>query len=108
MTIETPETHQEKLAHLDKEMGVYGVPDHLRAGLLRYLGQGGIPGSFLAGALANDLCFAVLRADPSSLAGLPNLMRFLNTEAPPGSWGSHSTVRAWIASGGLAGSGKVG
>lgn len=69
-----------------------GVPAHLHDGLVRYLLQGTLPGSFLTAVLRNDLREAVLRADPASFAGLPALLVFLATYTPAGCHGSPAAV----------------
>jgi hypothetical protein len=72
-----------------------GVPDHLRAGLVRYFSDGIMPGSFLQAVLCNDLIEAVRRADPSSRSALPSLIDFLMMHAPAQAWGSRERVLAW-------------
>jgi len=71
------------------------VPEHLRAGLVRYVADGILPGSFLQAVLVNDLTQAVLRADPSSLAGLSALVTLLVDHVPAVAWGSRTAVLAW-------------
>lgn len=72
------------------------VPEHLREGLVRYLVHRIQPGHFLTAVLENNLLQAVARGDDVSLAGLPNLMRFLVNAAPGDASGSPETVREWL------------
>lgn len=79
------------------------VPEHLREGLCLYFLHGYPPGSFLASVLRNDLCMAVEHADPVSLAGLRDLIRWLRWHAHGSSHGSYDNYRAWTRRGGLKG-----
>jgi hypothetical protein len=75
----------------------YGVPENLHGGLVRYIISGIRPGSFLCSVLANDLLFAVCRADDNvTVESLRAVTRFLNTEAPQQCHGSHGLVADWI------------
>lgn len=71
------------------------VPEYLRGGLVRYLSDGILPGSFLQAVLCNDLTQACVRADPFALAGLAALAEFLIHYAPVIAWGSRARVLAW-------------
>jgi hypothetical protein len=71
------------------------VPAHLHEGLLRYVQDGILPGSFLQAVLCNDLREAVSRADPFAFVGLPALITFLEYHAPIPAWGSRRRVLAW-------------
>lgn len=71
------------------------LPEHLRAGLARYLLRRISPGRFLRCALENDLAGAVCSADPASLEGLRDLMQFLHCCAPSAAWGSKEAVERW-------------
>lgn len=75
------------------------VPAHLHDGLVNYLAHHKRPGSFLTHVLENDLRGAVNRADETSAAGLPQLVRFLVNCAPAMAWGDSDSVNAWIAAG---------
>jgi hypothetical protein len=72
-----------------------GVPAHLIGGLVRYLDDRILPGSFLQAVLCNDLEQAVGRADPASFLALPALLTFLRHETPAVCWGSRARVVAW-------------
>lgn len=75
----------------------YGVPEGLHDGLLAYLFGGYLPGNFLCCVLENDLAGAVMRADHASLAGLKDLVGFINMEIPSPAHGSPERVRLWAA-----------
>lgn len=75
------------------------VPSHLHDGLVNYLAHHKRPGSFLTHVLENDLRGAVSRADETSAAGLPQIVRFLVNCAPAIAWGSAAEVDTWIAAG---------
>jgi hypothetical protein len=72
------------------------VPEHIAAGLLRYVEEGCPVGGFLTAVLCNDLREAVGRADDKSMAGLPAIVGWLYNETPAGCWGSPDKVKAWV------------
>lgn len=78
---------------------VYGVPGHLRDGLVRYI-TGRVPtGSFLRSCLEGDWDAAARRGDPFSVAALLPIQHFLADVVPPEAWGSPAAVQAWIDEG---------
>lgn len=83
------------------------VPPHLFEGVRDHILIGRETGSFLTAVFANDLRDAAVRADDISLAGLPNLMRFLYAHAPPRACGSREEVARWRRLGGVAGGAQL-
>jgi hypothetical protein len=79
------------------------LPDHMVAGMVRYLVWGIPPGSFLGAVLSGDLFGALRRADGTNMNALPAYGRFLINYAPSGSYGSPDRVAAWLREGGLNG-----
>lgn len=79
------------------------IPEHMRAGLVRYILLGIQPGSFLTAALSGDLFEAARRADDDNRAALARYATFLFNYAPVGCFGSAERVSDWIADGGLVG-----
>lgn len=77
----------------------YGVPVHLRGGLVRYLTERIPTGSFLRACLEGHWHAAELLADPLSAEHLINVRHFLADVAPTEAWGSPATVQAWIEEG---------
>jgi hypothetical protein len=83
---------------LKSTMTDYGIPQKYHGGLVRYIISGLKPGSFLCSVLANDLLFAVCRADDEvTLEHLKALVRFLNSEVPMECHGSHKLVVEYMA-----------
>ena len=76
-------------------LAVSEIPHHFRGGLIRYFGEGIVPGGFLQAVLANDLRLAIARAGPGSVLALEPLVRFLDDHAPAAAWGSAAAVAAW-------------
>jgi len=72
------------------------IPDHMMAGLLRYIEHRVMPGDFLQAVLANDLKDAVGRADNTNINILHVYVTFLYNEAPAKCWGSREAIAAWI------------
>lgn len=99
------ERHQEKhqaasgseRSGLQRTIAPHTIPEHLRDGIETYIEKGRETGGFLMALLENDLRRAIGSADPTSLAGLPALVRYLNTHAPSIAWGSVANVQAWMA-----------
>jgi hypothetical protein len=72
-----------------------GIPNHLRAGLVRYFSDGILPGGFLQAVLCNNLREAVKRTGAGSEFALSPLIDFLLAHAPSASWGSREAVLGW-------------
>lgn len=83
--------------------GLTLIPDHTRAGVIRYIEQGIRPGSFLEGVFANDLIKTATHAMPDSLVSLRDYAIFIYNYAPDECYGSREKLEAWIAAGGLRG-----
>ncbi len=79
------------------------IPQHMRAGLRRYLVQGVPPGGFLTALLSNDLKDTFVRADNENQRAVLTYVQFLYAHAPSGSWGSVENVSSWIDMGGWEG-----
>lgn len=62
----------------------------------RYFEEGILPGGFLQAFLANDLYFAVQRADPTNINMLREYLWWMDEHAPRESYGSVSNIRAWV------------
>lgn len=88
---------------LVESMAAFAVPGHLRGGVARWIMTGTEPGGFLQAVLINDLKGAVTRGEPSSRAGLLQLVGWLIAEAPPMCWGSEGAYVDWVSSGGWQG-----
>lgn len=73
------------------------LPEHLRAGVKRYIEHRIIPGSFLVAVITNDLRKAVFAADSESLESLPDIVRWFHNEAPGRCWGSAESMAKWTA-----------
>lgn len=80
------------------------VPEHLRAGLTRYVEQGVEPGSGLRAILEDrPLSQIVGYCDTETDAALGNIYRFLYNAVGSPAWGSPERVAAWIAHNGMQG-----
>lgn len=86
---------QDMVLHFIAALLTSGVPKHLHGGLVRYFGEGILPGSFLQSVLTNNLTQAVLRQDVESMVELASIVRFLVAHAPAPAWGSREAVLAW-------------
>lgn len=72
------------------------LPEHLRAGMKRYVEDGILPGKFLTACLKNNLLGAVGRADDCSYAHLKEICNFLYNEIPSTMWGDTESVQNWV------------
>ena len=82
------------------------LPERMRPGILRYLNDGVIPGSFLKAVLENDLVGALGAADDTNRALIWHYTNMLYNAFPArglGCWGSPEAVQDWAAVGGLNG-----
>ena len=60
----------------------YDIPEHLQAGILRYVEHGVQPGGFLTAVLNNDLLGAFRRADPESRKAIPDIVNWFQNNHP--------------------------
>ena len=79
------------------------IPDHMQAGLARYVLLGVRPGSFLTATLENDLLEAGRKADDENRRCLFHYVMFLINYAPVQCFGSLAAVDHWTRTGGLIG-----
>jgi hypothetical protein len=77
-------------------MRIYGIPESMQGGLLRYLVDRIQPGHFLMAVLSNDLAGAFGRGDTENLAALQAYVMFLVNAVPGAAWGSPDRVTAWL------------
>ncbi len=73
-----------------------GVPKNIRHAIDRYVLQGIPPGDCTRAILAGDLFAAFSRADPMTTAAMAAIVWYVQTELPPGCWGSYELVDEWI------------
>ena len=90
------------------ERNYYGIPDHMRGGIDRYLDEGIEPGGFLTAVFSNQLVEALGAADLENTMQIKEYGYFLYNEVPSrGSttpcWGSPEIVSNWVKLGGFKG-----
>jgi hypothetical protein len=78
------------------------LPDHMRAGVTRYIEEGIEGGGFQQAVFANDFLRTCQAADFVNKAVLRYWGEFL-TYCPPQCYGSYEKVKAWIQRKGLEG-----
>jgi len=71
------------------------IPQHLKESFDRYVEQGVPPGHFLKAVLANDLMWAIGRADSNNLAILKDIVAYVKWKLPSDCHGSWKTVEKW-------------
>jgi ribosomal protein L40E len=91
----TDTAREELVAQIVGGLAASTVPEHLRAGLVRYFADGILPGGFLQAVLCNDLREAIARAAPGAVSALEPLVTFLEHHAPAIAWSSRDRVLAW-------------
>ena len=72
------------------------IPEHLKAGLNRYVKHRIETGSFLKCVLENDLFGALQKADKESLEALYSICSYIYNELPYQCWGSKGKVNNWL------------
>jgi hypothetical protein len=80
---------------LVKGMDQFQIPEYMRPGLLRWIENGIIPGSFLIAVLRNDLRGAFEKADMQNSVKIHSYVKFLYNCAPVDCWGSEEKVKRW-------------
>jgi len=73
------------------------APIHILDAITDYADNHTPHGHFVTAVLENNLMEAIFRADPNSLAGLKDIVRFVYEEIPLSSHGSVKKVNAWLA-----------
>ena len=84
------------------------IPDHMHDGILRWLWDGWMPGSFLEAVISNDFKHACLCADHINKQSLAQYGEFFTWYMPMDCWGSKEKVAAWHEQGGWNGMLKKG
>lgn len=77
------------------------VPEHMQAGMARYVMLGILPGRFLRAVLENNLMEAGRMADDENRRRLFHYVMFLINYAPSDCYGSPEAMREWSRRGGL-------
>lgn len=75
---------------------VNNLPDYMVEGLIRYIEDGIVPGSFLQAVLRNDLRDACARADAANRFLIWEYVNVLWNYTPSDCWGSPEKVQRWI------------
>jgi len=77
------------------------LPEHIRAGVRRYVERGTIPGDFLQAVIKNQLKESFLLADRVNIDNMFDIVGFFYNEVPSGCWGSEEKMIKWNEKGGL-------
>ena len=72
------------------------APIHILDAITDYANNHTPHGHFVTSVLENNLREAIFLADPESLAGLSDIIRFVHWEIPSASHGSKEKVDAWL------------
>ena len=76
-------------------MNKYQIPERMRPGILRWIEEGIIPGSFLQAVIENDLKSTMMSADIENACIISSYVHFFYNHAPGGCWGSKERVKEW-------------
>ena len=77
------------------------LPEHIRAGVQRYVERGIIPGDFLQAVICNNLKESFERADDINQNRMFDIVKFFYNEVPGSCWGSKERMMKWNEKGGL-------
>lgn len=81
---------------LERTIAEFGVPEHLREGLVEHVLDGRPVGGFLTACLCNNFGDAVCRAGADiSIADLRAIAKWLYNETPGRCHGSAAAVKQW-------------
>lgn len=72
-----------------------GIPDHMISDIVRYLGDGILPGAFLKAVINNDLKHACNTSDTINIHCLVKYVNFFYCHAHPASWGYPEATQKW-------------
>lgn len=81
--------------HPEEQAARDAIPDHLLAGLDRYVKYGIQPGHFLTAMLSNDLMGTYGRADSTSKRYLEPILSYMYNYMPATCFGSIEAVNSW-------------
>ena len=79
------------------------IPENIRDGMVAYIEDGVVPGSFLSAVLENNLCKSFLTADYANKPRLLDIVTYLYNYVPSLCWGSKEKVDLWCEQHGLNG-----
>ena len=82
---------------------LYGLPEHMRGGMYRWIEYGILPGSFGLAILRNNLVDSYGKADEINLDYMKQWAFWLYNYAPADCWGSRAKIDAWMEHKGLNG-----
>ncbi|MBC8523000.1 hypothetical protein H8D29_03635 [PVC group bacterium] len=77
--------------------------DYLKRSLTHWIDEAVCPGHFVTAVLTNDLFEAIARADGENARILPDIVRWIYSNAPRGCWGGDEEMKTWKSFGGLKG-----
>ena len=92
-----------ELERVIENVNKFGIPEHLKEGIVEYVYRGRPTGGFLKAVFSNNLVDSFGMADFESMEGIPEIVKWLFNTAPRGCWGSEENYTAWIENGGLKG-----
>jgi len=75
---------------------INNLPDYMVEGLIRYIEDGILPGSFLHAILRNDLQDACACADNTNRCLIWEYVNVLWNYSPSDCWGSPEKVQRWV------------
>lgn len=78
-----------------KSLTSAGIPDYMHEGIIAYVNEGILPGSFLRAVISNNLKEAVLYADNKNAKLIANYVRWFYNNPPGNCWGSEEEMYEW-------------
>ena len=72
------------------------IPRRMGPGIINYIDNHILPGSFLQAVFENNLVDAVGRADQENINNIAAYSNYLYWEAPTACWGSPEKVKKWV------------
>ena len=72
------------------------LPEHIRAGVKRYIEQRIKPGAFLQAVISNNLIQSLVSADDINIRKITDILNFFYSEAPYECHGSAAKMIKWL------------
>ena len=79
------------------------IPERMMPGILAYVENGQLPGSFLQAVISNNLKESFAQADDENKKNIQAFVAYFYNEVPAPAWGSPEAMMNWSEQGGMKG-----
>ena len=89
------DNHEFSMTEIEASLRRSCIPPNMHGGILRWIEDGTVPGSFLVAVISNDFKDACFKADDYNALILPVYARWFHNNAPAKCWGSLDNFVGW-------------